>query len=125
MIRGSHREKALRPHETNDGPGLALNQELPPSEFDESQTVDMEMEAGRISLHDVFLVHGSEPNRSTRPRRGMTLRFMPTSSHYDRDIERRQFAASGRVGDPRRPLFLMRGVDVCGKNDYEASFAGR
>ena len=48
------------------------------------------LERGQVSLHDVFLAHGSEPNRSDRPRRGMTLRYMPTTSFYDRDFAARQ-----------------------------------
>lgn len=119
IIPGSHRDQRLRQHQTNDGPGLALNQELIAEEYDESQAVDLVLEAGQISLHDVYLVHGSEPNRSPYPRRGMTLRFMPTSSHYDRDIEREQLAKLGAKGPHRRPLYLMRGVDQCGRNDYE------
>jgi len=67
-----------------------------------------------MSLHDVFLVHGSEPNQSPYPRRGMTLRFMPTTSIYRRNL------GSGGDGstDDLRTLYLMRGRDVSGKNDF-------
>ena len=118
VIRGSHREQRLRQHETNDNPGLALNLELPATEFDPSRCVDLVMEAGQISLHDVYLVHGSQPNRSAFPRRGMTLRFMPTTSHYDRDIEARENAKSPDTPTPALPLFLMRGVDRSNRNDF-------
>ena len=118
IIRGSHQQQRLLRHRTNDGPGLALNQELPPTEYDESRAVSMEMEAGQVSLHDVYLVHGSEPNRSERPRRGMTLRFMPTTSHYDREIEAELHARSKLNAVVRRPLYLMRGTDRCGRNDF-------
>ena len=127
VIRGSHKDKQLRRHQTNDAPGLALNQELAPTEFDESRAVDLVMEAGQISLHDVYLAHGSEPNRSSEPRRGMTLRFMPTTSIYDREIERQQYLKKPYSGAndsvslqmQHLPLFLMRGVDLCGQNEYE------
>ena len=119
LIRGSHKGKHLRRHEINNAPGLALNQELPPTEYDESQAVNLEMEAGQISLHDVYLVHGSEPNRSDKPRRGMTLRFMPTTSHYDRDIELKQHSRSKLNIGARRPVYLMRGIDRDGNNDFE------
>jgi hypothetical protein len=33
-----------------------------------------------------YLLHGSEPNLSAHPRRGMTLRYMPTTSIYDRGL---------------------------------------
>lgn len=119
VIRGSHREKKLRRHKINNSPDLSLNQELPPAEFDETRAVDLEMEAGQISLHDVFLVHGSEANHSERPRRGMTLRYMPTTSHYDRRIEQEQFEQfGGGLENAAHSLFLMRGVDRCRRNDY-------
>lgn len=130
VIPGSHKDKKLGRHRTNDGPGLALNQELLPTEFDESNGVDMVLEEGQVSLHDVYLVHGSEPNSSDRPRRGMTLRFMPTSSHYDRDIEERlhdghhyPWATKSQLSRlQHRLLYLMRGIDRCGRNDYEDNF---
>ncbi len=127
VIRGSHKNKQLLRHQTNNGPGLALNQELSAGEFDESKAVDLVMEAGQISLHDVYLAHGSEPNLSAQPRRGMTLRFMPTSSQYDRNIEKRQnqqkvysWANNSELSRMQRlPLFLMRGVDLFGGNEFE------
>ena len=123
VIRGSHKGERLRRHRINDAPGLALNQELPPSEFDESAAVNLEMQAGQISLHDVYLVHGSEPNHSAKPRRGMTLRFMPTTSRYDRDIELAQHQRSQLKIGPRRPLYLMRGVDRQGDTEFENAAA--
>merc|ERR1711959_738367 len=55
---------------------------------------------GQISLHDLFLVHGSKPNFSGRPRRGMTMRFFPTTSTFERSAT-----------SPKVPLLLMRGRD--------------
>ena len=39
--------------------------------------VPFTMRAGQISMHTDMLLHGSEPNRSTRRRCGLTLRYMP------------------------------------------------
>ena len=119
VIPGSHQGQRVRKHVTNDAPGLALHQELPPSEMNKEAAVDLILSAGQISLHDVFLVHGSEPNRSAKSRRGMTLRFMPTTSHFDRDIEISLSKDPGQVFEQRHPLFLMRGIDQCGRNDFE------
>ena len=52
------------------------------------------LDTGQVSLHDIYLIHGSEANRSAKPRRGMTLRYMPTTSTYRRDL------ADGRRGGP-------------------------
>ena len=44
------------------------------------------LERGQILMFDIFLMHGSQPNRSNKKRRGMTIRLMPTTSHFDRGI---------------------------------------
>jgi non-haem Fe2+, alpha-ketoglutarate-dependent halogenase len=41
------------------------------------EPVDVELEAGEISLHSDLLLHGSEANRSERRRCGLTLRYCP------------------------------------------------
>ena len=114
VIPGSHKAKQLSQHNVNNAKGLALNLELDADAFDECAAVDLELEAGQISLHDVYLMHASEPNRSDKHRRGMTLRFMPTTSVYRRDIGD---GPTLKVNQ-QRPLFLMRGRDVSGTNDF-------
>lgn len=42
-----------------------------------SEPVAFTMRAGQMSLHTDLLLHGSAPNRSTRRRCGLTLRYMP------------------------------------------------
>jgi hypothetical protein len=118
LIRGSHRNKDLRQHETNPDPNLTLNQELPLTNHDEDQAVDIVLEAGQMSMHDVFLVHGSAANTSGKPRRGMTLRLMPTTSVFDRQVAREQHEKIGIVDHSMRTLFLLRGQDSSGKNDF-------
>ena len=49
-------------------------------EYDEKKAVNLILKRGQISLHDVYLVHGSEANNSNKARRAITMRFMPTSS---------------------------------------------
>ncbi|MDE0348580.1 MAG: phytanoyl-CoA dioxygenase family protein, partial [Gammaproteobacteria bacterium] len=68
----------------------------------------------------VFLAHASEPNTSDRPRRGMTLRYMPTTSVYDRELATTQAPARHRrIAMAERTLYLMRGEDRSGgRNDY-------
>lgn len=112
FIPGSHQHRELKTHNFNGDKDLALPLELDESSFDDGEAVHIELEAGQISLHDVFLMHASDPNESEAPRRGMTLRFMPTSSIYRRDLE----SDGGRI-DQERSLFLMRGEDLSKKND--------
>ena len=97
---------------------LTLGQELPAAAFDENRAVDLVLEPGQMSLHDVFMVHGSEANGSANPRRGMTLRFMPTTSVFDRELAAEQYRHLGTADHSRRTLFLMRGQDRSGHNDF-------
>lgn len=116
IIKGSHKNKDLLAHETNPSTDLTLNQELLKTEYDESKAVDLVLERGQISLHDVFLVHGSEPNTSPNPRRGMTMRFMPTTSVFDHQLARDQYNNMKVPDHSERKIYHMRGVDRSGRN---------
>lgn len=118
FMRGSHRSRRLARHTTNDSPDLALNQEIEKSAYDEGRAIDLALEAGQMSLHDVYLVHGSNANVSEHPRRGMTMRFMPTTSVFDRTVAREIHDRIGITDHSERTVFLMRGVDRSGRNDF-------
>jgi ectoine hydroxylase-related dioxygenase (phytanoyl-CoA dioxygenase family) len=115
---GSHQARRLAPHSTNDSPDLALNQEIDRTEYDDAKAVDLVLEAGQMSLHDVYLVHGSNANTSEHPRRGMTMRFMPTTSVFDRVVAKQIHERIGITDHSLRTVFLMRGMDRSGKNDF-------
>jgi len=117
---GSHKSRELRAHRDNKAEGLTLNQELSADDYDDEQAFHLELKAGQMSLHDVFLVHGSEANNSPHSRRGMTLRYMPTTSVFDRELAGRQTIEKNLSYNHRdRTLYLMRGVDRSGKNDFQ------
>ena len=80
VIPGSHRG-GIREHGKADRAGnlLSINQEAPVTPEEEERAIDLPLRAGEISLHHGMLVHGSNPNRSTRRRCGLTLRYVPTS----------------------------------------------
>ncbi len=116
VVRGSHKARRLFGHHTTSAPDVTLDQEL--DEIDETQVVDLVLKAGQMSLHDIFLSHGSDPNRSDKPRRGMTLRYMPTTSKYDREVAALDAARRRLIDHGDRTLYLMRGQDACGQNDF-------
>lgn len=118
LIPGSHKDKRLMAHEQRNDPELTLQQELLPKEFDESAAENLVLEAGQMSLHDIYLAHGSEINTSDKPRRGMTLRLMPTTSVYNRDVAREMYAARGGNDMSHHSVFLLRGEDRSGGNDF-------
>ena len=115
---GSHKRKELRPHRTNKDPNFTLHQELLESEYDDDKAVPLELEAGQMSLHDVYLLHGSEANNSGKPRRGMTMRFMPGTSVFDREKAKQLSRDLGVVDHSDRTIYLMRGQDKTGENDF-------
>ena len=53
------------------------DQEVPVTAEEETRAADMPLRAGQISLHHGALIHGSNPNQSTRRRCGLTLRYVP------------------------------------------------
>ncbi len=73
--------------------------------------------AGRISIHDTWLVHGSEPNRSDRRRAAFTLRYMSAAAHFGHVGGNEAARRAGAVTDyESRPLYLMRGANTGGSD---------
>jgi ectoine hydroxylase-related dioxygenase (phytanoyl-CoA dioxygenase family) len=118
VIPRSHRARTLHEHLHEDRSDLTLNQRLAAGSFDERDAVDIELEPGQMSLHDVYMIHGAAPNRSGKRRTGVALRYMPATSVFERDLR----PAHGKTGVPvdfaHRPLWLVRGVDRSGRNDF-------
>ena len=65
-IPGSHRSHDLVEHELLERSDVAIRQQV--TNLDESQAKDDVLYAGQISIHDVYLVHGSAQNRSAMRR---------------------------------------------------------
>jgi ectoine hydroxylase-related dioxygenase (phytanoyl-CoA dioxygenase family) len=118
VIPGSQRGRKLWDHLHEDRDDLTLNQRMAPGSFDEAQAVDVELEPGEMSLHDVYMIHGARANTSTRRRSGVALRYMPATSVFDRSLK----PVDGKSGLPvnfaNRPLWLVKGVDRSGRNDF-------
>lgn len=118
FIPGSHRQQALYRHHTTERENLVLNLELDADQFDESDAVDVELEPGQMSLHDVRLIHGSAANTSGQRRAALIMRYMPATSHYDRSlVTKRRDNAPFNIYD--QPLWLVRGVDQSRRNDFK------
>ncbi len=117
VIPGSHRKKELYPHLKEDRKDMVLEQRLQNEYLNESSAVDVELEAGQMSLHDVYLIHGSNQNRSNRRRGGLAIRYMPGSSYFDRGPPPKKPPTGPRIDLSTRPFWLLRGRDLTGKND--------
>jgi ectoine hydroxylase-related dioxygenase (phytanoyl-CoA dioxygenase family) len=62
------------------------------AEIDESQAVDLELQPGEASLHEISLIHGSSANRSALPRTGFIVRY-----------------ATPAMQQPEYPVYCVRG----------------
>jgi ectoine hydroxylase-related dioxygenase (phytanoyl-CoA dioxygenase family) len=125
VIPRSHLAKVSHPHLHEDRQDLALQQRLGDEHFDEHTAVDLELQPGQMSMHDVYMIHGANANRSPKRRAGVALRYMPGSSVFERDLD----PVGGRSGVPtafaKRPLWLLRGQDRTGRNDFDIGFEDR
>ena len=117
-IPGSHSARRLYRHEHAAEGDLVLNRRVAPSEFDPAAARDDALRAGELSMHDVYLVHGSNPNRSGRRRAGYAMRYFPGTTVYDREMEVGQSSDIGVSDFAKRPIWLARGVDRTGRNDF-------
>ena len=115
VVPGSHKDRQLVPHVTEEG-DYTLFRKVEDEASAEANARDVVLERGQISIHDVYMVHSSRPNNSSKSRRGLTFRFMPTTSHFDYDLNDKLVRELGVLSLAHRKLFLMRGVDRCGKN---------
>lgn len=114
IIPGSHKDRHMYRHDVDEIAPQTLKQTLSPADMPDIEPVDVVLEPGMISFHDVYTMHGSEPNNSGTRRAGLTIRYIPTTSHYDRELAK-ELGGSG--ANPFRELHLVRGIDACGKND--------
>lgn len=125
-IPGSHKNRNVVAHEMVRESNVALQQEI--SNVDESLARDDALQAGQISIHDVYLIHGSGVNRSDKRRADYAIRYMPASSAYVRDpsYPANAYAAqkSQLMNYTKRPLWLLRGVDRA-RNDFEIGHGQR
>jgi len=104
VMPGSH--KHLQPHQETYAADNALSrgQEIA-IDVDEKQAVDIVLQPGQMSLHDVAIVHGSRANTSDKPRIGLAARYMPPEVVQAGKI--RQFALLVRGQDEYRHVDLL------------------
>jgi len=115
IIRGSHAARHMGEHAKSTRQNLVFQHALPDADIDESKAVDIELKAGQMVIFDVYTIHGARANRG-HERAGYSLRFMPSTSHYDHDSAK--FSDEPGFSHNTRPLILVRGRDRTGRNDF-------
>ncbi|MCZ7546031.1 MAG: phytanoyl-CoA dioxygenase family protein [Anaerolineae bacterium] len=107
VIPGTHTLDLVGLRERTDTANV-LSAETPPEYVDEAQAVDVELEAGDVSIHHPNIIHGSNANVSPRWRRGLTIRYIPTGTRILTDTP------------PWPSAFLLRGAEAPGVNAYNS-----
>lgn len=82
VISGTQNKKLLKRKDMIklDTDKFVLGAGIRPQNIDDSDAVDLELEAGDISIHNPQIIHGSNPNTSDTWRVGLTLRYIPTTT---------------------------------------------
>ena len=119
VIPQSHACKITHPHLLEDRTDLVLNLRTQEDAFDVNAAVNLELQPGQMSMHDVFMVHGAAVNRSAKRRAGVALRYMPGTSVFERDLNPAGGKSGVSVAFATRPLWLLRGEDKTGRNDFQ------
>jgi hypothetical protein len=116
-IPGSHASAAVYTHRASGRADVVLDQEVEPELFDASNARDDILDVGQFSLHDVYLIHGSDANRSAKRRAAFVIRYMPATSLFERFAGDEHNQAGVSFSMSKRPIWLLRGRDRAG-NDF-------
>ena len=116
FIPGSHAAREAGTHDKTPRAGEYFAGSLDAGEFDESQAVDVELQAGQMVVFDVYAIHGGRANNGARARGGYSLRFMPGTSVFRHDAAQNRDQVG--YGHETRALMLVRGQDRTGRNDF-------
>ena len=87
----------------------SLDLKIDEKSFDENEAVNCIIKRGQVSFHDTYLLHSSNANFSDAPRKAIVLRYMPSSSLFDRSIPDRISANGFRYEFQNRPIYLVSG----------------
>lgn len=83
VVPGTHKQPRLPQRETYAADNaLSRGQEIAVS-VDEDHAVDLILEPGDMSLHHIWIVHGSKPNTTQVPRIGIAVRYVRTDVAQD------------------------------------------
>lgn len=104
VVPGSHRAQVEHRDTFDPNNMLSRGQEVA-VEVREEDAMDVVLQPGEVSLHNVLIVHGSNPNKSHHARVGFAVRFLPP--HLKQTLAERDSA------------LLVRGVDTHGHFDHE------
>lgn len=122
FVPGSHAtqergEHVIKPEdEGNEDIMVAI--QLKDAEQYEALSVPLELEPGEMYIADPFTIHGSGRNITPIARTGYSIRYFPTTSVYKHAEAPTHNSGSAFTHFTGRPLYLVRGIDKSGCNDF-------
>ncbi len=116
FIPGSHKARKIFSHNWQEGKDKTINMVCDAKHFGENDAESLIIRAGRMSCHDVYMIHGSQANRTNRRRAAFIIRLMPASSFYDHDLGAEIGKNHPLQGYGVRPLYLVSVADKAGNN---------
>lgn len=120
FIPGSHRHRKLFSRHVDDDERLSVCIACDTEHYDERTAENLEIQAGQISFHDIYMVHRSTSNTSGQRRAAVVMRIMPGTSYFDHVGPYGEEIGGGHEHEyMRRPLYLLRGQDQTGRNNFE------
>ena len=86
VIPGTQNRKLLKPSEMIklDTKKYVLDLAIHPKDIDETSAENIVLDPGDMSIHNPFIIHGSNANISSSWRIGLTLRYIPTTTFVNR-----------------------------------------
>jgi ectoine hydroxylase-related dioxygenase (phytanoyl-CoA dioxygenase family) len=97
VIPGSHRghvdlgQRATGERDLIQDHAIALADEV----VDQAKAENVILKRGDVSFHDSYIVHGSEPNHSSRRRAALTVRYVPATTRIQPRADRKQYLVRG------------------------------
>ncbi|MFT5110809.1 MAG: hypothetical protein ACI8P9_000118 [Parasphingorhabdus sp.] len=118
MIPGSHKSRQIFSHHWEEDSQLVINQVCDSEHFNAQTAEPLILKAGQISLHDVYMIHGSMANTTPHRRAAFIVRLMPASCIYNH--KKGQGMATPHMAHDygQRPLYLVRGRDISESNNF-------
>ncbi len=104
VVPGSHKAQ-IEHRDTFDSDNMLTRGQEVAVDVQDEDALDVVLQPGEVSLHNVLIVHGSNPNKSDHARIGFAIRFLPP--HLKQTLAGRGSA------------YLVRGVDTHGHFDHE------
>ncbi|MDP6750328.1 MAG: phytanoyl-CoA dioxygenase family protein [Candidatus Poribacteria bacterium] len=95
VIPGSHKNAQVAFEKSSKTENNVLNQTVHHPEKYGNDPVSITLKAGQMSLHSDWILHGSEPNMSTRRRCGLAMRFLSSDVRAYNDWNQHSIVCRG------------------------------